>query len=72
MPPPSAMHGNVQSSTKIILLAAWTYVVIKVNTVVSHKYVPPFAILALVQNAGGLYAGCDNFSRDYALPSSKA
>ena len=21
---------------------------------------------------GGLYAGCDNFSRDYALPSDKA
>ena len=27
-----------------------------------------FATLALVQNAGGLYAGCDNFSRDYAPP----
>ena len=41
-------------------------------TVVSRKYAPPppFAILALVQNAGGgLYAGCNNFSRDYALPS---
>ena len=24
-------------------------------TVVPHKYVPPFAILALVQNAGGTY-----------------
>ena len=37
----------------------------------SRKYAPPFAILALVQNAGGggLHAGCDNFSRDYALPS---
>ena len=42
-------------------------------TVVSRKYTPPFATLALVQNAGGgLYAGCDNFSRDYALPSDKA
>ena len=30
---------------------------------------PPFATLALVQMQGGLYAGCDNFSRDYALPS---
>ena len=30
---------------------------------------PPFATLALVQNAGGgLYAGCNNFY-DYALPS---
>ena len=39
-------------------------------TVVSRKYAPPFATLALVQNArGGLYAGCDNFSHDYALPS---
>ena len=35
---------------------------------------PPFATLPLVQNAGrgvggggGLYAGCDNFSCDYAL-----
>ena len=34
---------------------------------------PPFATLALVQNAGGgLYAGCDNFSHDYVLPSDKA
>ena len=40
-------------------------------TVVSRKYAPPFAILALVQNAGGayIYTGCDNFSRNYALPS---
>ena len=39
-------------------------------TVVSCKYNPPFATLALVQSAeGGLYAGCDIFSRDYALPS---
>ena len=29
-----------------------------------------FATLALVQNAGGaLYTGCDNFYRNYALPS---
>ena len=37
----------------------------------SYKYAPPFATLALVQKVGGggLYAGCDNFSRDYALPS---
>ena len=41
------------------------------NPVVSCKYAPP---LALVQNAGGggLYAWCDNFSHDYALPSDKA
>ena len=39
-----------------------------VDTIVSCKY-NPFANLALVQNAwGGLYVGCDNFSRDYALP----
>ena len=40
-------------------------------TVVSRKCAPPFATLASVQNVGGgggLYAGCDNFSRDYALP----
>ena len=35
-------------------------------TVVSRKYSLPFATLASVQNAGGLYAGCDDFSRDYA------
>ena len=36
----------------------------------SRKYVPPFPTLALVQSAGGgLYTGCDIFSRDYA-PSS--
>ena len=45
-----------------------------VYTIVSRKYAPPFAILALVQNArgGGLYVGCHNFSRNYALPSGKA
>ena len=38
-------------------------------TVVSRKYAPPFATLASVQNGGGgLYAGCDAFSRDYAPP----
>ena len=38
-------------------------------TVVSRKYAPPFANLVLVQTAGGgLYAGCDTFSRDYAFP----
>ena len=26
-----------------------------VYTIVSHKYTPPFATLALVQNAGGAY-----------------
>ena len=33
---------------------------------------PPFATLALVQNTGRAYinVGYDNFSRDYALPSS--
>ena len=40
------------------------------HTVVSRKYAPPFATLASVQNAGGgLYAGCDDFSRDFAPPS---
>ena len=39
------------------------------SVVVSRKYAPPFATLALVKCSGGLYAGCDNFSRDYALPS---
>ena len=37
---------------------------------------PPFATLALIQTTGGggggaLYAGCDNFSRNYTLPSGK-
>ena len=42
------------------------------NTVVSRKYGPPFAILSLStkrRGGGGLYVGCDNFFRDYALPS---
>ena len=30
---------------------------------------PPFATLALVQNAGGLIRECDIFTRDYALSS---
>ena len=31
---------------------------------------PPFCNLSLsTKRRGGLYAGCDNFSRDYALPS---
>ena len=39
-------------------------------TVVSHKYAPPFCNLILsTKHRGGLYVGCDNFSRDYALPS---
>ena len=29
--------------------------IVDTNTVVSHKYAPPFATLALVQNAGGAY-----------------
>ena len=32
------------------------------NTVVSHKYAPPFATLALVQSAGGAYAWDVTFS----------
>ena len=39
------------------------------TTVVSRKYAPPFATLALVpKRRRGLYVGCDIFSRDYALP----
>ena len=42
-------------------------------TVVSRKYAPPFCNLSLsTKRRGGLYAGCDNFSRDYALPFDKA
>jgi len=34
---------------------------------------PPFCNLSLsTKRRGGLYAGCDNFSRDYALPFDKA
>ena len=41
-------------------------------TVVSRIYAPPFATLALVENVGGgLYAGSDILSREYA-PSSGA
>ena len=41
-------------------------------TGVSHKYAPPFCNLSLsTKLMGGLYAGCDNFSHDYALPSDK-
>ena len=37
----------------------------------SHKYTPPpFGNLSLsTKHRGGLYAGCDNFSHDYAFPS---
>ena len=43
-------------------------------TVVSRKYAPPSASLALYKTRGGglymyMYAGCDIFFRDYALPS---
>jgi len=43
------------------------------STVVSRKYAPPFCNLSLsTERRGGLYAGCTNFSRDYALPFDKA
>ena len=41
-------------------------------TVVSRKCAPPppFCNFSLsTKRRGGLYAGCDNFSRDYVLPS---
>ena len=41
-------------------------------TVMSRKYAPSFCNLSLSTKRRGLYAGCDNFSRDYALPSDKA
>ena len=38
-------------------------------TVVSRKYAPPICNLSLsTKRRGGLYAGCDIFSRDYAPP----
>ena len=38
-------------------------------TVVSCKYAPDFCNLSLsTKRRGGLYAGCDDFSRDYAPP----
>ena len=38
--------------------------IFKINsTVVSCRYAP--------KTQGGLYVGCDSFSRDYALPSGK-
>ena len=40
-----------------------------VDTLVSRKYAPHFATLGRGRG-GGLYAGCDNFYRDYALPSA--
>ena len=56
----------------VCMCPAWRVV----YTVVSHKYAPAFRNLSLstkcrVGGGGGgrLYAGCDNFSRDYALPS---
>ena len=61
---------------KVLFYSAWwipkhSPVLSNGNTVVSRKYTPLFA---LVQNAGGAYinVGCDNFSRDYALPPCKA
>ena len=42
------------------------------NTVVSRKYAPPFCNLSLsTKRRGGLYAGCDNFSRDYGGGEAK-
>ena len=41
-----------------------------INTIIVYMTAnrpPPLATLALVKIAGGLYAGCDIFSRDYAL-----
>ena len=40
-------------------------------TVVSRKYAPPLPLALSTKRRGGLYAGCDNFSCDYALPSDK-
>ena len=42
------------------------------NTVVSRKYAPPFATLALGGGGGGGGGNVTIFSRDYALPSDKA
>ena len=43
------------------------------STVVSRKYAPPHCNLSLsTKRREGLYMGCDNFSHDYTLPSSKA
>ena len=62
----SETREPLHSSLHKIYICNFTY------TIVSRKYAPPFATLALVQNVGGggvLYAGCNIFSRDYALPS---
>ena len=41
-----------------------------VCTVVSRKYTPAFCNHSLSTKCrGGLYAGCDNFPRNYTLPS---
>ena len=55
----------------MLLLLGMADMVCLVHTVVSRKYAPPFAILTFVQSTGGLYAGCDIFSCDYALPQSR-
>ena len=39
-----------------------------IYTVVSRKY----NLSLSTKRRGSLYVGCDNFSRDYALPSDKA
>jgi len=42
------------------------------STVVSRKYALPLQLSLSTKRKGGLYAGCDNFSRDYSLLSDKA
>ena len=76
LPQESLAHRCLEIASEVTLLArsgttVIIYLYVFTCTIVSCKYTPPppFATLALVQNAGGggLYAGCDNFS-DYALP----
>ena len=47
------------------------YVCMYVYNIVSRKYAPPPPpnLSLITKCGGGLYAGCDIFSHDYALPS---
>ena len=60
-----------------IRLAPLTHVQTMQNSWLLYRSVPkirpPFCNLSLSTKCrGGLFAGCDNFSRDYTLPSDKA
>ena len=65
-----------QEHETVMTLNFWALLLSRLfsSTVVSCKYTPPFCnpSLSTKWRGEGLYAGCDNFSRNYALPSGIA